>query len=150
MDPLEDALKALDVGIDLRQVTLLSREDAKGIASKLPGPGSIELSHTAKFKVLERTSDRIRFEVEAPADGIVNYLENYHPAFKAEIDGKPQKIIRTYGAFNGIFVPKGTHMVILTYDPLSFKIALALFGGACAALLGVGLFQIQKLFKIVF
>ena len=73
---------------------------------------------------------------------MVNYLDNYHSAFKATLDGKPVKIYRTYGTFKGILVPKGKHRVAIRCDPLSFRIALTLFWISGATLLVLALREI--------
>ena len=137
IDHLDDVLKKLRNPNNLRQVTFISSGDAQGLASKLWFPGAGAFNHPAKFQVLEFTPDKIHFIAEAQTDGIVNYLDNYHPAFKATMDGFPIKLYRTYGTFKGIFCPKGKHEITIVYDPLSFKIARALFWLSGVILLGL-------------
>lgn len=44
---------------------------------------------------------------------------------ESNINGEPKEIYRTDGAFCGMAVPQGKHKVTFVYDPLSFKVGLA-------------------------
>ncbi len=149
VDDLAQQLKILGPRADLRTTTLIDKKDAQDLASKPLPAEPRRTGSDAKFEVLERTTDKIRFTADVPEDGVINYLNNYHTAFKAVLDGKPKKILRTYGAFKGILVAGGKHEITFYYDPFSFKLGLTLFGAACAALLSLGLFQFQKRPKIL-
>lgn len=53
--------------------------------------------------------------------GVVILADAYYPGWRLTIDGKPAPILRVNRMMRGAAVPKGTHQLIYTYDPLSFR-----------------------------
>lgn len=52
--------------------------------------------------------------------------DNYFPGWKAFVDNKETKIYRANYTFRSIYLPAGNHTVTFKYDPMSFKIGLAI------------------------
>ena len=50
--------------------------------------------------------------------------DTYFPGWRATVDGAPAKIYRANCAMRGVIVAPGTHTIIMSYQPLSFKIGL--------------------------
>jgi len=125
-------------GLPLRDVTVIAPEDVpEDLPAKRLNPALIPKNKEARFTVLEYTPNRIRFLVFLPENGFVNYLENIHPGFKATVDGKPARLIRTYGTFQGLFLKAGWHDVFIEYRSRAWTVGLALcaFAGGLLILL---------------
>ncbi len=68
----------------------------------------------------------IRMKVETSEPGLLVISNAYFPGWQVQVDNTKKKLIRTDYAFDGVFLEKGGHTVVLTYKPLSFRIGLAL------------------------
>jgi hypothetical protein len=58
--------------------------------------------------------------------GLLVLTDTFYPGWKADIDGKAAKIVRTNGMFRGVFVPGGNHTVRFIFVPLWFYAGLSL------------------------
>lgn len=54
-------------------------------------------------------------KVKAPKAGIVMISQTYFPHWQVSIDGKPSKLLRTFGALSGVYVTQGDHQIELVY-----------------------------------
>ncbi len=89
--------------------------------------------------VQERSSRRMRVEVEASQDCVLVVSETFLPGWKAWISEDSAQVFPVYYTFRGVVVPKGKHTVRFVYDPWSFRAGLAvsvvvLIAGSAAAL----------------
>jgi hypothetical protein len=64
---------------------------------------------------LQGSSDRERWDVDAPAGGFLRIGANWDPGWSARIDGKPARVLRADGVFRGVVVPPGRHNVAFSY-----------------------------------
>jgi uncharacterized membrane protein YfhO len=78
----------------------------------------------------------IKVDVDTPLDGLLYFSEEYYPAWKAYVDGKPVKIFRTDFCMRSIPVEKGKHLVEMRYESDSFK------SGLTFSLISLGLFVV--------
>ena len=69
---------------------------------------TIEYTKIDNPNILEITAD-------TPSDGFLVRLENFHPGWKAFIDGSKASIYRANYAFQAIRVLKGKHKVVLRF-----------------------------------
>ncbi len=60
--------------------------------------------------------------------------DTYYPGWKAFVDGAEQPIYRADFVLRAVSVPSGVHTVRFVYDPLSWKLGLALSGFGLVAL----------------
>ena len=60
--------------------------------------------------------------------------DNYYNGWKAKIDGKEVRILRANYTFRAIPIQAGKHIVRFYYDPMSFKLGIAL---ALVGLIGI-------------
>ncbi|SIN73847.1 membrane protein YfhO [Singulisphaera sp. GP187] len=85
--------------------------------------------------------DPQRVEVKAVlhSPGLVVISDFYYPGWNVTVDGRSAEILRTNRAMRGVALPAGTHRLVFRYDPLSFRIgmALSLLGVTTVALLVV-------------
>jgi uncharacterized membrane protein YfhO len=51
--------------------------------------------------------------------------ETFYPGWKAYVDGKDEEILRANYVFRAIPVGPGSHRIEVVFEPLSFKIGLA-------------------------
>ena len=72
--------------------------------------------------------NRLRFEVKAPADGVVGVAEAWAPGWQATIDGAPAPLFPLDHLFRGVFMPAGRHTVEMVYAPTGVRPALAVWG----------------------
>lgn len=73
----------------------------------------------------------MRFSVNAKEDCFLVLNDTYFPGWKADVDGREEKIYRADYAFRAVPMSAGIHQVQLAYDPMSFKL------GAAITLLGI-------------
>jgi len=65
--------------------------------------------------------NRIAVRTQSLEPAVLILSENYHPDWKAQIDGKPAKVLRAYHTFQAVAVPSGEHEVVLRYDAHHYR-----------------------------
>jgi hypothetical protein len=81
---------------------------------------------------------RVELTAVLRSPGLVVISDMDYPGWNLTVDGRPAEILRTNRAMRGVILPAGEHSLVFRYDPLSFRlgIALSLIGlAALAALL---------------
>jgi hypothetical protein len=58
--------------------------------------------------------------------GLVVVADMYDPGWTVTVNGRPGEILRTNRAMRGVALPAGTHQLVFRYEPLSFRLGLAL------------------------
>lgn len=97
------------------------------------GPALKEAAYTDDAPIEYKKTDdpnHLSITVDAPSDGFLVRLENYHYGWRAWVDGKATKVYRANYAFQAIRVPKGFHAVtfkFITLYPVLFYMHLAAF-----------------------
>ncbi|MBI4511209.1 MAG: YfhO family protein [Deltaproteobacteria bacterium] len=72
-------------------------------------------------KIVEYKRNRVVFEVDAPANGIVVLSEAYYPkGWTAKVDGKDARIFPANATFRGILVEGGTHRIEMEFRAPKF------------------------------
>lgn len=95
--------------------------DLRKIAVIEEDPG-IEISdHSGTFsqggvECLEYEANYMRFEAKTEKPGILCFSEIWYPAWKAYVDGKEAKMLRTNYSLRSVPVPAGTHIVEMKYE----------------------------------
>jgi hypothetical protein len=77
-----------------------------------------------KARVVKKEEARVKVEVEAEDEGFLVLLNAFYPGWEAFIDGREIKIFRANYAFWAIPVEKGSHNIIFSYQPESFKLGI--------------------------
>ena len=62
-------------------------------------------------------SNRWRIESSGPRPSLVVVAETNFPGWRAQVDGRPAPVLEVDGAFLGVRVPGGTHVVTFAYHP---------------------------------
>ncbi|MFQ6000437.1 MAG: YfhO family protein [Anaerolineae bacterium] len=105
-----------------------------------PGP----VGHLEEGKAQEQVSivdyqpERVEIDVRLGAPGYLVLTDAYYPGWKALVDGRPAKIERADYYFRAVYLEEGEHIVEFIYDPLSFKVGVAI-SLASLALVIIGL-----------
>lgn len=102
----------------------LSPEELARVRGFSPGAGAAPVA--GRLTRLEL--DHLSAEVEAPAAGVVVIVESYHPGWTATVDGQPARVLPANGAFRGVLVEAGRHVVEMRFS-----------AGAAPWLMGLGL-----------
>jgi hypothetical protein len=55
--------------------------------------------------------NEVEFMVDAPGDGFLVRLENYHPGWQGFVDERQTQVLRANYAFQAVEVPEGKHRV---------------------------------------
>ena len=76
---------------------------------------------------------RVEVEARLSRPGIVILADVYYPGWTLTIDGQPATILRANRLMRGAAVAAGTHRLVYTYDPLSFRL------GGLISLVSIGL-----------
>lgn len=66
-------------------------------------PGTVTVNKYSPNEIIFHTSNK--------GNGFLVFSDTYYPSFRATIDGRDTKIYQVNGAFRGIAVPKGVHIV---------------------------------------
>ncbi len=79
----------------------------------------------ARLLVAERNV--LRFEVAAPAPGVVGVAEAWAPGWQATVDAAPAEVFPLDHLFRGVLVPAGTHVIEMVYVPRGVRPAFAIW-----------------------
>ena len=71
---------------------------------------------------------KIELKCESEKDSYLYVTDTFYPGWRAYIDGKETKILKANIAFKAVRVPKGSHIVVFKYMPLSFFMGIILTG----------------------
>ena len=82
-------------------------------------------THISDSKVANQTVD---FTVDAAEPAVAVVAQAYYPAWRAEVDGQPVRLLRANVAFQAVQVPAGSHRVHLYYRDRAWELGAALSG----------------------
>lgn len=85
-----------------------------------------KLATTGKVNVVSYQPNRVEVETQAEQPQLLYLSDNFFPGWKATVDGKDVPILRANYTFRAVSLSEGKHVVIFQYDPISFKIGLAI------------------------
>ncbi|CAN2043752.1 Membrane protein 6-pyruvoyl-tetrahydropterin synthase-related domain-containing protein [Candidatus Magnetomoraceae bacterium gMMP-1] len=71
----------------------------------------------AEINILNYNSNEIKLEISSDSNCFLVISDNYHPAWKAEIDGRPIDIFRANYIMRAIQVTNGKHEISLKFKP---------------------------------
>jgi hypothetical protein len=107
-----------------------------------PLPPDIVLDPAAEGTVQwhARGVDELRLEVMSTAPALLVVMDNYYPAWRAQVGGEAVPIVRANYAFRAVPIPAGRHEVVLRYEPQTLRGAAFASGALLILLVWVGLF----------
>jgi hypothetical protein len=74
----------------------------------------------------EYSPNAVQIEVVLDRDGYLVLSDTYYPGWRAYVDGEEREILRANYTFRAVPLESGQHTVFFKYDPLSFKMGLAI------------------------
>jgi hypothetical protein len=102
--------------------------DGRGVAvTEAPVPGLAQ-AHTAPAPAgagarLERYgAERIVIDATTPHPGLLILTDDFYPGWTATVDGRPAAVRRVDYLLRGVSLPPGHHMVVLRYQPVSWRL----------------------------
>jgi hypothetical protein len=94
-----------------------------------PVPAAVEPADPAaqeRVELIARLPERTALRVTITQPGLLVVGDPWYPGWTAVVDGQAAPVLRAYTALRAVPVPAGTHEVVLTYEPVSFRIGLAI------------------------
>jgi uncharacterized membrane protein YfhO len=125
----------LDRNFDLRRIALIDQPLDATLSES-----SNDAADTVRW--LHYEPNLVEVEVTTETAGLLVLGEVYYPGWNAQVDGTPARIYRTDGLVRGVSISRGTHRVLLRYQPASVRwgaiLTILTFilvcGGACYTL----------------
>ncbi len=77
-------------------------------------------------KTTSYKSNTVDLKVNSSSSQFLFLSDSYYPGWKAYVDGEEREIYRANYLFRAVIVEPGKHSVRFEYDPLSFKLGLAI------------------------
>lgn len=114
------------------------------INTKLPAPAT-NLAMQASAGTVSFTSyapERVVLQANAPAPSVLMLDDRYDPYWKAQVDQRPQEVLRCDSMVQGVFLQPGQHVVELRYEPPGhlLYISLAALAVACVLAGALGIY----------
>jgi hypothetical protein len=122
----DEAILAQLIGeeFDLSSSILLEDESALTRLESM-ARGSPPAKGRDEVKIIEYEANRVVIETAASQAGFLFLSDVYYPGWRARVDGQEETVYRADYLFRAVLVPPGQHVVEFTFDPVSFKIGLA-------------------------
>jgi hypothetical protein len=135
--PTDEATSETDrSAYDLRTMAWIETDHPGQLARFTAGgePGPAE-----SVVVLKVDPEHIELAADLRAPGVIVLAETYYPGWELSIDGQPAPILRVNRMMRGASVEAGSHRLVYSYRPHSFRLGMmvSLAALAVVALLGV-------------
>ena len=130
------AIDALKNGFEYREKVILSEEPQN------KGEGGV--AHGQAKLVASPKMDTQVFQVESDRAGFMVVAGNYHPYWKATVNGKEAKVYKAFGNLRAVEIPKGKSEVRMEYRSKPFHACLKVSLLAAILLIAFGAFVFVK------
>ena len=111
-------------------------------------PESSAPSRIQEAVVIQQDGDPndLVIDLHAPRDGWLVLSDVWYPGWQAWIDGRPAPVLRANYLFRAVKAPAGSHRVVFSYQPLSFRLGLgfSLLGLLVLVVLCFRLWRVQS------
>jgi hypothetical protein len=125
--------RLIDYDFDLSSTVLLEDETALARLESM-ARGSFPSEGKGKVEIVEYEANRVVIKTAASQAGFLFLSDVYYPGWRARLDGQEETVYRADYLFRAVMVPPGQHIVEFTFDPVAFKIGLAVALATAAAL----------------
>jgi hypothetical protein len=122
-------VRMLDARFDARSAAI--------VTEPLPADVQVQEGATGTVQWVERQVDRYTLNVTATAPALLMVLDNWYPAWEAEVNGQATPIHRANHTFRAIAVPAGQSTVTLRYTPSALQAGAGISLAVMLLLLGV-------------
>lgn len=120
----------LDNKIDSRQIAVLSNK-ISNIENSLNEKIDIKINKIMSGKdnydeinVISYNEQSMKIRTHSYNKSLVRISDAFYPGWTATVDEKKTRIIQADGFFKAVFVPRGTHLLSIKYQPFSFRLGL--------------------------
>ena len=107
------------------------------VPPSFPDLPEVPLNSNEKVDVLERGETFVKLKVRTVAPRLLVYVESHYPGWRAELDGRPVTLYKVNGAFRGVIVPEGEHVILFRYLPTSLYVGAGLSFATLVAFLAL-------------
>jgi hypothetical protein len=140
----DEAIVAQLIGeeFDLSSSILLEDESALARLESMPRGSPSE--GRDEVKIVEYEANRMVIEVASNQAGFLFLSDAYYPGWRAHVDDQEETVYRADYLFRAVLVPAGQHVVEFTFDPVAFKIGLAVALTTVTALVAAAIVSRKK------
>lgn len=110
----------------------------------LRGESSPSASLQANLFYLGYSADRFAVVARTPSPAYLVFSEVWYPGWRATVDGDPVPIYRANYAFRAIYLPPGEHRVEMRFEPITWKVGLAVTSLTILSLLAWGVLALWR------
>jgi hypothetical protein len=114
----------IDYDFDLSSSILLEDETALARLESV-ARGSPPAEKGGEVQIVEYEANRVVIETTSSQASFLFLSDAYYPGWRAHLDGQQETVYRADYLFRAVLVPPGQHVVEFTFDPIAFKIGLA-------------------------
>ncbi len=122
------------IRLDPKQVAWIESDDPSAFAGYLPDSPPLA-GETVRYRAIE--PQRVELEVTMARPGLVILADVYYPGWTLTIDGADAPIFRANRVMRGAAVKAGTHRLVYTYRPRSFRVGLVASAFGLVGLVGL-------------
>ncbi len=115
--------------IDLEQVAV--------VESSLPEPPSGDSAANRQIRLMDWQPQSRRYRVESGPPAVFVEFGRFSPGWRAWIDDQEQPVFPAHSLFRGVYVPEGSHELVLEYRPSTFRNGLLISALGLLLLLAV-------------
>jgi hypothetical protein len=108
----------LDESLDLRSTAVLEEGSALARDARWD-------SGKPSVRLLSRAPGRLTLKALLPGDGVLVVFNSFEKGWQARMDGAPVRVLPADGAFQGMRLPAGEHVVELRYRPPGLLVGVA-------------------------
>ena len=118
---------------DPRRIAWVEADDPSALAGYLPGVPP-QAGDSARVLVEESGPQRTVIEATLARPGLVILGDVFYPGWTLTVDNEPAPILRANRLMRGAAVKQGTHRLVYTYEPRSFRVGVAVSGAGLVVL----------------
>jgi uncharacterized membrane protein YfhO len=111
-DDAQAISRLLDESFDLRNVALVDTP------IDLPAQAALAASHA---EIVNYQDTEVIVEASADQPGLLVLGDQYHPGWRAYLDGQPVAVLRVNHVLRGVLLPSGDHQVTFRFAPASLR-----------------------------
>ena len=105
--------RLLDESFDLRNAAVTA--DKVTLPDRTTTPAS-------RATITSYEDTRVVMQASTSQPGLLILADQYHPGWRAYLDGQPVPILRVNQFLRGVMLPPGEHEIVFSFTPLSLKI----------------------------
>jgi hypothetical protein len=128
---------------DLSSSILMEDESALARLESM-GRGTLPTEGKDEVKIIEYEANRVVIETTVSQAGFLFLSDVYYPGWRARLDGREETVYRADYLFRAVLVPPGQHVIEFAFDPLAFKMGLAVALTIVVALVAAAIVRLSR------